>query len=335
MVDNGGMAMDVLSDVLRAVSMSGAFFFHATNYAPWVCGEPVAVDIGRRVMPDADFVVAFHVIMSGGCWVETIGEEPDHIRLDEGDIVVLPKGDAHFMMSAPGMRKIVNSAEFDPPPGRRQALRYVVNGDLGGEVDCRFICGFMGCKTRPFNPLLDALPRMFCAKGSAQSRQLLASLAEAGVAESERDGAGGSAMLARLADLMFVEVLRQQIALLPDDSRGWLSGLRDRHIGNALRLMHEEPAADWTLELLAQRVGLSRSTFAERFVEYVGMPAIQYLAQWRMTLATKLLEDDEFSIAQAGAEVGYESEAAFNRAFKKYVGTAPGAWRRAHLIAAE
>jgi AraC-like DNA-binding protein len=112
------------------------------------------------------------------------------------------------------------------------------------------------------------------------------------------------------------------------EPRGWLSGLRDRHVGEALRLMHEAPATDWTLETLAQKVGLSRSTFAERFVEYVGIPAIQYLAQWRMTLATRLLEDESVSVAQAGAEVGYESEAAFNRAFKKYVGVGPGAWRR-------
>jgi AraC-like DNA-binding protein len=325
--------MDVLSDVLSAVTMSGAFFFHATNYAPWVCGEPAAPEIGRRLMPDADVVVAFHIVMAGGCWVESIGDEPGHIRMEEGDIVVFPKGDAHFMMSAPGMRRIIDPAEFDPPPGRRQPLSYTVNGESGGPIDCSFICGFMGCKSRPFNPLLDALPRMFRTRSSEQSRQMLASLAEAGVAESERDGAGGSTMLAKLADLMFVEVLRQQIDLLTDDSRGWLSGLRDRHVGEALRLLHEDPAADWTLELLAQQVGLSRSTFAERFVEYVGIPAIQYLAQWRMTLASRLLEDPDVSLAQAGAQVGYESEAAFQRAFKKHVGVAPGAWRKERRVA--
>ena len=314
--------MDVVSDVLRAVQMKCAFFFHCTNYAPWVCGEPTARDIGQRVMPEADRVVAFHVITSGSCWMESVGDEPGQIRLEEGDTVVLTKGDAHFIMSAPGIRKIIDPAEFDPPPGRRQSLSYVVNGERGGSVDCEFICGFMGYDERPFNPLLDALPRMFRSKGSP----MLASLAKAGLSESERDGPGGLTMLAKLADLMFVEVVREQMNELAEGSRGWLSGLRDRHVGAALGLMHEKPADPWTLETLAQKVGLSRSGFAERFASLVGMPAIQYLAKWRLTLATGLL-DKGVSVAQAAAEVGYESQAAFNRAFKKHIGMTPGAWR--------
>jgi len=327
--------MDVLSDVLRAVRMTGAFFFSATNYSPWVCGEPTVDDIAHRVIPEADFVIPFHVITYGGCWVDLVGEVPTTIRLEAGDIIVLPKGDAHFMMSENGLRKTISPAEFDPPPGRRNVLRYIVNGEKGGAVDCRFVCGFMGGASRPFNPLINALPRMFRARTSDANREWLSTLAQAGVAESERDGAGAETMLAKLSELMFVEVVRRYIDEMPPDSRGWLAGLRDRSIGAALGLIHGRPREDWTVETLAQQVALSRSAFAERFTSFVGIPVIQYLARWRLTVAARLLEDKNVSIEQAGTEVGYESEAAFNRAFKKFVGTTPGAWRKGRRLVAE
>jgi len=130
---------------------------------------------------------------------------------------------------------------------------------------------------------------------------------------------------------MFVEVIRKHIARLPEDSRGWLSALRDRHIGQAMRLIHGQPGRQWTLETLAHEVGLSRSVFADRFTHYVGLPAMQYLARWRMQLAARRLEIPGMSIAQVTTEVGYETEAAFNRSFKKYVGTPPGAWRKGRI----
>jgi AraC-like DNA-binding protein len=279
-------------------------------------------------MPEHKFVIPFHVVLGGDCWVDVEGDEPTAMQLKAGDIVVFPKGDRHFMASAVGLRKTLYPEHFDPPPGRRQSLRYLMNGEAGGPMVCRFICGFIGCDTRPFNPLLGALPRMFRTSASDSNREWLAGLANAGVTESERDGAGAQTMLARLAELMFVEVLRQRIAEATDGSTGWLAGLRDPHVGASLELIHSRPAEPWTLEQLAQEIGLSRSVFSERFTTLVGMPAMQYLGRWRMTLAARLLEDPAVSLGQAGAEVGYESEAAFQRAFKKFVGTAPGAWRR-------
>jgi transcriptional regulator GlxA family with amidase domain len=193
----------------------------------------------------------------------------------------------------------------------------------------------MGGAARPFNPLIDALPRMFRARTSEANREWLSTLAQAGVAESERDGAGAETMLAKLAELMFVEVVRRHIDDMPVDARGWLAGLRDRHVGAALQLIHERPREAWKVESLAHEVGLSRSVFAERFTSFVGIPAIQYLARWRLTVAAQLLEDKNVSIEQAGTEVGYESEAAFNRAFKKHVGATPGAYRKGRRLAAE
>jgi transcriptional regulator GlxA family with amidase domain len=149
--------------------------------------------------------------------------------------------------------------------------------------------------------------------------------------ETESPRAGGETILSKLSELMFLQAVRQHIDSLPSESTGWLAALRDRNIGDALRLMHGAPAENWTLDSLAREVGLSRSVFAERFALIMGTPAMHYLSNWRLQLAAKLLERQSMSIAQAAAEVGYESEAAFNRAFKKQVGAPPGAWRRARI----
>ena len=156
----------------------------------------------------------------------------------------------------------------------------------------------------------------------------VADLFNVALAEGDRRRAGTETILSKLSELMFVEVVRRHIESLPEDSRGWLSGLRDRHVGEALKLIHGRPTHGWTLEALARDVGLSRTTFADRFVHYVGIPPMQYLARWRMQLAARQLESPGITIAQVAADVGYESEAAFNRAFKKLIGTTPGAWRK-------
>jgi transcriptional regulator GlxA family with amidase domain len=169
---------------------------------------------------------------------------------------------------------------------------------------------------------------MICAHNPDDSRGWVVDLFRVALAEGDRQRAGAETILARLSELMFVEVLRRHLESLPDDSRGWLSGLRDKHIGEALRLMHARPTENWTLDGLAHAVGLSRTTFAERFAHYVDIPPMQYLARWRMQLAARRLETPGISMAQVAAEAGYESEAAFNRAFKKLIGTPPGTWRR-------
>ena len=203
-----------------------------------------------------------------------------------------------------------------------------MNPDDGAEK-CHFVCGFFGCDSRPFNPLLSALPRIVHASISAASRGWLASLIGVGGKENgHQAAAGGEAMLAKLAELMFVEVIISHIESLPENAMGWFAGLRDPQIGAALRLIHGRPTEPWTLDALAREIGLSRSSLAERFTAYVEMPPMQYLARWRLQIAARLLEAPNISVAQAAAEVGYQSEAAFNRAFKRHTGIAPGAWRR-------
>jgi AraC-like DNA-binding protein len=255
---------------------------------------------------------------------------PDRVPgtlLTAGDLLVIPMGDQHVMSSAPGMRGEPNLNTYSRAAYRRLPAPFVLNQG-GGPERSHFVCGYFGCTRRPFNPLLDALPRLFHASVSAFSREWMLSLVRAAAVESEDYSAGGSTMLAKIAELMFVEVVRKYIHSLPEDARGWFSALRDPQIGAAIRLIHDRPADPWTVEALARAVGMSRSTFAERFVELVDVPPMHYLSKWRLQLAASLLTRTGISIAAAAAEVGYQSETAFNRTFKKVMGVPPAAWRK-------
>lgn len=319
--------MDVLSDVLGAVRLTGAVFYDVEAQAPFAAESPSTDAIADRVMKGAGHVIAFHVVTEGSCWAELIGRPEPPIHFRAGEIVVFPAGDRNIMASAPGMRGQLDESLYYRPADRLLPFSLKVNSPTG-IATCRFVCGYLGCDSRPFNPLLSALPRVVHSPLSNASQGWLMSLLDVAIRESVVRSAGSEVMLAKLAELMFVEVMRNHIDSLPDGARGWFAGLRDPHIGTALRLIHGRPMEPWTLERLAREIGLSRSAFAERFATYVQVPPMQYLARWRLQIATRLLEDKTKSVAQAAAEVGYLSEAAFNRAFKKYVGVAPGAWRR-------
>ncbi|MFN0115991.1 MAG: AraC family transcriptional regulator [Paracoccaceae bacterium] len=320
--------MDVLSDVLRSVKMTGAFFFDVTNHAPWACGEPGETDILGRILPQHDMLMPFHVILFGSAILEMDGPRPVTLPLEAGDVVVIPSGAPHFMMSTPGMRALVDHAAYDPPIGPRQINRYAVNADNGTPVHSRVICGYMGIDRRPASPLWKALPPVFRVRAAPHHRDRLLQLSALGVAESEEYRTGADAMLAKLAELMFVEAVRQLIDDPAQQAGGLVAGLRDRHVGAALQVLHARPTDDWTLDALAQQVGLSRSVLAARFTELVGMPAMQYLARWRLILAAKRLEEPGVSVAEAAMEVGYQSDAAFQKAFKRHVGVTPSAWRK-------
>lgn len=321
--------MDILSDVLRAVRLTGAVFFDNYVQAPFVGGSPHTATIADRVMPEAEHVIQFHALLSGSCWAVLTEDPTNSTRLDAGDIVIFPMGDGNVMSSAPGMYAEPNLEMYVRPNDRR--LPFVFHHHGAGEEDCHFVCGYFGCDSRPFNPMLESLPRLFRAQMSAASQSWLVSLLHVAADESELAGAGSETMLAKLAEVMFVEVLRKHIASLPKESHGWLSALKDRHIGRAMQAIHGQPGQPWTLEALAHEAGMSRSVFAERFTQRVGLSPMNYLAGWRMQIAARRLEIPGTSIAQIAAEIGYESEAAFNRTFKKYVGVPPGAWRRTRI----
>jgi AraC-like DNA-binding protein len=318
------MTADVLSDVLRAVRLSGAVYFDFELSSPWIVEAPPSREIVGKVMPEAQRVIEFHLIARGTCWGHAIGDRP--MRLREGDLIAFPRGDAHVLSSAPGMRAAPDMAAFarasTPLP-----MFYELGG--GGPVRARIVCCFLGCDERPFNPLLAALPPVIHVRttGEGASAEWLATLLRMAAQESASARAGGKNVLARLSELMFVETIRRHLETLPLSQRNWLAGLRDPTVGLALAALHRRPHEPWTVERLARVVGLSRSVLAERFAAMVGQPPMQYLALWRMQLASRLLQQGG-SLAAIAAAVGYESEPAFSRAFKRLVGHTPAAWRR-------
>lgn len=318
-------ATDTLSDVLRVVRLTGAVFFAIDASAPWVVDTPAASTIGPHLLPGAEHVIEFHVVSAGACWGGVRGEPA--LRLEAGDLIVFPQGDPHVLSSAPGMRGEPDLAPFRSASERRLPISLSVNG--GGAEQTQIICGFLGCDARPFNPLLATLPRVIHLRGGASdSDSVLRRLVELAVVESAAPRAGSDCILSRLSELLFVEVVRRHVAALPSENVGWLAGLRDAHIGRALQLVHQRPSHPWSLDELAREVAMSRSTLAERFAHFVGVPPMQYLAQWRIQLAASLLKTTNAGLAEIAGRVGYGSETALSRAFKRWVGVAPAPYRR-------
>ncbi len=329
------MSQDTLSDVLRAVRLRGAVFYYIDGSSPWSAGAPPAREIIPAIMPGAEHMIEFHGVVEGSCWGAIVGQQPIH--LDAGDVILFPQGDPHVMSSAPRMKAPWTEKDvfFAPRPPQlpyslslRGSEVTTARLDGGGRDRTTLVCGFLGLDARPFNPILSALPRVLKVSGTTLGPDSwVASFLRAAVVESNQRRPGGEAVLERMSEMLFVEVLRRHVDNLPAGETGWLAGMRDPAIGRVLALLHERPQAPWTLERLAEESAMSRSTLHERFVHFIGQPPMQYLAQWRMQVAAGLLRDTKSKLIEVALGVGYESEAAFSRAFKRMVGVSPGAWR--------
>ncbi|MEL7114062.1 MAG: AraC family transcriptional regulator [Pseudomonadota bacterium] len=318
--------MDVLSDVLRAVRLTGAVFFDFRVSEPICSHTPNMKMVGHHVLPDATHVIPFHIAMRGGCWVEATETDDPPLEFREGDIVIYPHGHGHMFNSTLGERVPPNLELYRQPSGRTLPVE-VDTANLGSPT-LRFVCGYLGCDTAPFNPLLDALPSQVVARRPPEGNHIEVDLISAALSESESRRPGGEAILARLSELVFVRAVRRYIEALPKHSEGWLAGLRDPQIGRALQLLHAEPSRNWTVDALARESGMSRAVFAETFVRVVGETPMRYLARWRMQLATHYLSQPDVAVEEIAERVGYRSEASFSRAFKGIVGMPPGTWRR-------
>ena len=315
--------MDALSDVLRAVRLTGAVFMDAEFTAPWCIGEPEGVEVCIEHMPQAQHVVIYHLVTEGQCSVSVPGQAA--ASAVAGDLIVIPGGQAHSLGSdlsrrpVPGGPLVVKRGPDDVPQVRHG----------GGGALTRMVCGYLACNSSLFDTVLGALPRvMVINMREGPTAQWLASSIRFSLAESASQRAGAGTVLAKLSELMFVEAIRRHIETLPADQAGWLAGLHDEFVGRTLALIHARPAHGWTVEELARTIGLSRSALAERFTGLVGLPPMQYLTRWRLHLAGDLLRSGRQTIAAIAADVGYDSEAAFSRAFKREMGVAPAAWRR-------
>lgn len=320
------MAADALSDILRAVRLTGATYFNVSATAPWVAEQPTREMVLPKILPGATHLISYHILTQGHCFTNILGEPP--IELHAGEVVVFTRGDPHVVSSSPGMRADpVHPSALDEVCSIQ--LPFFMNYGGEGEVTHRVICGFLGCDAQPFNPLIDALPPIITGSSrNGEDLRWLGELIRLAMTESADKRPGGEGILARLSELMFIEVVRQYLENLPPAQVGWLAGLRDPFVGKALSLMHGDPSRNWGLSELARAVGLSRSVLAERFASLLDIPPMQYLAKWRMQIATGLLSGGSLNIATVAAEVGYSSEAAFSRAFKQIVGVPPSVWRR-------
>jgi AraC-like DNA-binding protein len=334
------MSHDTLSDVLRSVRLRSAVFYYVTCGDNWVAEAPASREIVAAVMPGAEHVIEYHVVIEGECWAAIVGESP--LKLGRGDIIMLPHGDAHVMSSAPGMRANPNVSWFYEMKIHQRPFRVAYDGDAESQVEpnasgfgaltnqdspTMLVCGFIGCDMRPFNPLIATLPRLLhlpAANGGAWGAQFMRLAA----AETSNKLPGTEVLLERMSEMMFVDAVRRYVDTMPEHATGWLAGLRDRFVGRALALLHERPAEPWSVDELGKQVGLSRSALHERFVRFIGEPPMQYLTHWRMQIASRLLRESQVTVAAIALEVGYDSEAAFARAFKRLVGTPPAAWRR-------
>jgi AraC-like DNA-binding protein len=340
--------MDVLSEVLRVVRLSGVVHFRAEFTRPWAIVSSAPEALVGRLKVAAGSVTPFHIVIGGACWV-SCGKLPP-VKAETGDVIVVPRGDQHVMTSDVGLTPVPIAEIYRQPSTDHIA---VINYGGPGEA-ARFICGYLH-SDQPFTPLLESLPGLIFVRlrNGMVTLEIPGSEAGAGappavqsheakwwqatldyfISEATVPGPGNRAVLARLSELLFMEVVRWHLRYLSDGRRGWLAALNDAQVGRAITLFHAEPARPWTVDELAQRVAMSRAAFANRFVELVGEPPMQYLTGWRMHLARRLLRDSTLTLAGVAGRVGYESEAAFNRAFRRLVGTPPATWRRAEAPA--
>jgi AraC-like DNA-binding protein len=316
-------SFDVLSYLLRVVRLSGAALFRGDLSAPWAVKTVDSTKLAHIVLPKAKRPLLFHLVAEGHCWIAL----PDchRVQLACGDIAVLPYGDAHTM-GCDGGHEPVPVAGLLRDASWNTGLPVVVHG--GGGETTRIICGFVHCDELLFNPLLKTLPALLHMNTEEEpAESLLAGSVRHLIGEAQAARAGSTCLLARLSELLLVEVLRRHMTALPPETVGWLSALNDPLVGRALQLLHADPAHGWTVNSLARKVGASRSSLATRFKTLLGQPPMRYLTYWRLQLAAELLRDGAIGMAALAASVGYDSEAAFNRAFKRYTGEPPTAWR--------
>jgi AraC-like DNA-binding protein len=314
--------VDALSEVLKIVKLEGAFYFNAEFSSPWCVTTPCAVDLVPVLAPGSAHLITFHLLTEGQCTVQVQGEA--EVKLSAGDIIIIPHGDSHKLWNGP-------RSTAENPTGQLETILEHGLAPIrlggGGEMT-RFVCGYMTCDAHICDVVLQGLPSSFKVNifGDSSGRWLENSL-KFMVEEANASRAGGIAVLAKLSEALFAEALRRYVAQLPSEQTGWLGAARDAEVGKALTLLHRRPAHSWTIAELAKEVGVSRSALVERFSHYLGEPPITYLTKWRLTLGAQKLKTSNESVANVAADVGYESEPAFNRAFKRAFGLPPARFR--------
>lgn len=315
--------MDAFSEILATVKLQGAMFFHAELSSPWKLLSPASRELSGLLSPGAQHLVIYHLVVSGSALAET--KSGERLPLEPGDVVIFPHGDPHHLTSDDGAANDVSHAIIEKLLMRD--LRPLRTG--GGGNNTRFVCGYMACDPSLCRPILEGLPPILKVNLRADSsgHWLENSILHL-VEESASEQAGSDAMLAKLSEALFVDTLRRYVAGLPQAEVGWLAGARDPIVGKSLAILHSKVSSPWTIAELAKEVGLSRSALVERFSRFLSVPPMTYLTRWRLQLAARALTTTPRGVADISADVGYESEAAFNRAFKREFAVPPARYRR-------
>ncbi len=319
--------MDALSAALGSVRMTGAIFLAAEFTAPWGFAAPHVDQSAPVLAPGTERLINYHLVTDGKAWVQIPGE-PD-LLVKAGEIVIIPHGEAHvFCNGAPETLLDGTTALRKHITGQLSNLRWGGGGEM-----TKFVCGFLGCERHADRLFLAGLPTAIKIdiRGDATGAWLESSIRHI-VAEGKHGEPGREILLSKLAEALFIESLRCYMKALPKDQIGWLAGASDPVVGPALAKLHRSPAAPWTIADLAREIGASRSVLAQRFVRLLGETPLLYLARWRMQLAARKLLTTNATVIEIAANVGYQSEAAFNRAFKREFGTPPARYRNAHAI---
>jgi AraC-like DNA-binding protein len=324
--------MDAVSEVLRVVRLSGAVFLNGAFTAPWCLIGRADTGLCAGFLPRSERVVSYHLIAEGSCWAQLADDPDSAIHLNAGELLVVPQGESHVMGSTLDLLPVPTgsllASQLESTPGEVLTLSHG-----GGGALTRIVCGFLACDDTLSNPLLSSLPRIFKIdmRRNPHSAWLESSL-EFAVTEATEWRAGSAMVLARLSELLFVEAVRCCVEALPADRTGWLAGVRDRFVGRALSMLHARPVHAWTVDELARAVGLSRSALAQRFTGLLGQPPMQYMARWRLRLAAHELVTGNKPLAVVAQQIGYDSDAAFSRAFRREFGMAPAAWRKTRVM---
>lgn len=307
--------VDPLGEALHFLRMSGTFYCRSELTAPWALA-----------LPPRKGCLSFHVVTSGRCWLEAEGEGPR--RLEPGDLALVPHGEGHRLSSEPG----TPAPRIDALRHERVSERYAILRHGGGGTPTGLVCGAVRFDHPAAHQLVGLLPRVIHVEAATSPHLAMADWMQSTLrlmaVEAKELRPGGETVITRLADILVIQAIRSWLERDPAARTGWLGALQDAQIGRAIALVHREPARPWTVASLASEVAMSRSGFAARFTELVGEPAMQYVTRWRMHLALTWLKEDHAALGEMAARLGYRSEAAFSRAFKRFMGVSPGAARR-------
>jgi len=314
--------MDVLSEILKVVKLKGALFYNVEFSFPWCVRAASSQGLANHFKAGVEHVIVYHLLTEGRASIRL--DSGQRMTLNAGDLVMIPHGDPHIMENGSACQPIDDSEQLGEVLAQGLKL-WRVGG--GGEVT-KIVCGYMACDPRLSQVFLSGLPSVFkISIRNDASGQWLEKSIRFSVDQRGEPHAGGEAVLAKLSEVLFVEALRAYITSLPAEQTGWLAGARDAEVSKALSLMHQKPADPWTIATLAQHAGVSRSVLAERFRHFLGEPPMAYLMRWRLQLGAEMITSTNYSVAQIASEVGYESEAAFNRAFKREFTLPPARFR--------